>query len=142
DTAAGIASVDLPQATQAAPVAETVQPQPQPELATGLAIPMAAAAAQLFPIEPANKELLAQDMPVTQFVELLVSREQYLDAIRVVAHAMAKRSAVDWAGRCVRAAVGEDLSPMETAAMSAAEAWVADPSEDHRRQAGTAAEGA
>jgi len=136
--------VDLPQtavlpATTAQGAAAAA---PAPELATGLAIPTAAAAAQLFPIEPANKELLAEDMPVPQFVELLASREQFLDAVRLVAHAMAKRSAVAWACRCVRVVSGEDLSPVETAAMDAAEAWVADPTEERRRQAGVAAEAA
>jgi hypothetical protein len=117
-------------------------PSPPPEFAKGLAIPMAGAAAQLFPIEPANKELLAEDMPVPQFIELLVSREQFLDALKLVAHALAKRSSVEWACRCVRAVSGDDLSPVEAAAITAAEAWVADPTEENRRQAGAAAEAA
>ena len=115
---------------------------PAPELATGLAIPMAASAAALFPLEPSNQELLAEDMPVPRFVKLLASHEQYLDAVRLIAHALAKRSSVEWACRCVRLVSGEDLSPVESGAIKAAEAWVADPSEEHRRKAGTTAEAA
>jgi len=125
-----------------APAAITATAPPTLESATGLVVPMAASAAALFPIEPANKELLAEDMPVPRFVELLASHEQYLDAVRLIAHALAKRSSVEWACRCVRLVSGEDLSPVEAAAISAAEAWVADPSEEHRRQAGAAAEAA
>ncbi len=142
---AGIASLDLPRATAPAPApSETVVPAaaPPPEHPTGLAIPMAAAAAGLFPIEPANQELLAEDMPVSQFVELLASHEQFLDALRLVAHALTKRSSVEWACRCVRLVTGDDLSPVEAAAIESAEAWVADPSEERRRQAGDAADAA
>jgi hypothetical protein len=117
-------------------------PAPPPEQSLGLAIPMAAAAAGLFPLEPASKELLAQDMAVPHFVELLSSHEQYLDALRLVAHALAKRSSVEWACRCVRLVSGDDLSPVEAAAIKAAEDWVADPSEERRRQAGSAADAA
>lgn len=136
--------VELPSATPppAVPMPAASAAMPPPELATGLAVLMAGAAAQLFPLEPANKELLAEDMPVAQFVELLVSREQYLDALKLVAHALEKRSSVEWACRCVRTASGENLSPVETAALTAAEAWVADPSEERRREAGAAAENA
>ena len=142
---AGLASLDLPRVPPppAAPTDTVVSAfVPPPEHPTGLAIPMAAAAAGLFPIEPANKDLLADDMPVPQFVELLASHEQFLDALRLVAHALTKRSSVEWACRCVRLVTGDDLSPVEAAALIAAETWIADPSEDHRRQAGAAADAA
>ena len=83
--------------------------------------------------------MLVDDMPVPQFIELLASREQFLDALRVVAHSLTKRSAVDWACRCVRTAAGDDLNPVDDAAVKAAEAWVADPDESHRRKAEAAA---
>jgi Family of unknown function (DUF6931)/FHA domain len=137
--------IDVGGTAQPAPVPASVPsaaPALPPEQTRGLAVPMAAAATGLFPIEQANKELLAQDMPVPQFVELLASHEQYLDALRLVAHALAKRSSVEWACRCVRLASGDDLSPVEASAINAAEAWVADPTEERRRQAGSAAEAA
>jgi hypothetical protein len=139
-------SLDLSGMPPAAPGASAAilpaAPTPPPEQARGLAIPMAAAATGLFPMEAANKELLAQDMPVPQFVELLASHEQYLDALRLIAHALAKRSSVEWACRCVRLVSGDDLSPVEAAAIKAAEDWIADPSEERRRQAGSAADAA
>src|SRR5258705_9337339 len=115
---------------------------PKPLLATGLAIASAAAVPEAAQLSDASKAMLVDDMPVPQFVELLASREQFLDALRVVAHAVEKRSAVDWACRCVRAAVGDDLSPLDDAAIKAAEDWVAEPDEDRRRKAQAAAEAA
>jgi len=102
----------------------------------------ARAIAEIAPLEPASKELLVEDMPAPRFVELLASREQYLDAVRVVAHALSKQAAVDWACRCVRVAFGDDLSAVESAALAAAETWVTDPTEERRRQAGLAADAA
>jgi pSer/pThr/pTyr-binding forkhead associated (FHA) protein len=105
-------------------------------------IASAKAIADIAPLEPASKELLVEDMPAARFVELLASREQYLDAVRVVAHALPKQLAVAWACRCVRVAFGEDLSAAESAALAAAEAWLTDPSEERRRAAGLAADAA
>jgi hypothetical protein len=112
---------------------------PNPLLATGLAVNSAAALPAEAQLSDASKAMLVDDMPVPQFVELLASREQFLDALRVVAHALAKRSAVDWACRCVRAGAGDDLTPLDEAPIKAAEAWVADPSEALRRKAEAAA---
>jgi hypothetical protein len=110
--------------------------------ATGLAITHAAQLPGTAQISDEGRAMLVDDMPVPQFIELLASREAYLDALRVVAHSVAKRSAVDWACRCVRSAVGDDLNATDEAAIKAAEAWAADPSEEHRRQAEAAAEAA
>jgi FHA domain len=110
-----------------------------PLLATGLVVVSAAALPEVAQLSDASKAMLVDDMPVPQFVELLASREQFLDALRVVAHSVAKRSAVDWACRCVRAAGGDDLTPADEAALKAAEAWAAEPSEDRRRKAEAAA---
>jgi len=115
---------------------------PDPILATGLAVASAAALPVEAQLGDAAKAMLVDDMPAPQYVELLASREQYLDALRVVAHSLAKRSAVAWSCRCVRSASGEDLSPLDEAALKAAEEWAAEPSEDRRRQAEKAAEAA
>jgi uncharacterized protein DUF6931/FHA domain-containing protein len=115
---------------------------PNSLLATGLAVASAAALPNALELSDASKAMLVDDIPVPQFVELLASREQFLDALRVVAHAVSKRSAVDWACRCVRAVAGDDLSPADAAAVTAAEAWVAEPDEDRRRKAQAAAEAA
>jgi pSer/pThr/pTyr-binding forkhead associated (FHA) protein len=111
-------------------------------LATGLAVSQAAAISPEAQLSDDGKSMLVEDMPVPQFVELLASREQYLDALRVIAHALAKRSAVQWACQCVRSAGAGDLSPRDEAALAAAEAWAAQPDEDRRRKAQGAAEAA
>src|SRR5262245_4573921 len=138
ETAPGDTGLDLP-VVVAAP---SVEAGLSPVLATGLAIATAAAIPPAAQLSDASKAMLVDDMPVPQYIELLASREQFLDALRVVGHSLAKRSAVAWACRCVRAAVGDDLSPADAAAVAAAEAWVQDPSEEHRRKAQAAADAA
>lgn len=120
--------------------AVTGLPAADPLLTVGLAVMTAAALPAEAQLSDESKAMLVDDMPVQQYVELLASREQYLDALRVVGHSLAKRTAVDWSCRCVRVASGGDLSPVEDAAVAAAEAWVAEPSEDRRRRAQAAAE--
>jgi hypothetical protein len=150
DEGAGMHTAEVPdmphrdtslELASAAAIAEPTK-GPDPLLATGLAVANAAALSSSVQLSDVSKAMLVDDMPVPQFVELLSSREQFLDALRVVAHAVSKRSAVDWACRCVRTASGDDLSPLDDAAIKAAEAWVAEPDEDHRRKAQAAAEAA
>jgi hypothetical protein len=117
-------------------------PPPAESLPVGLALPQAAAVAAVAPLADASRTMLISDMTTQQFIDLLASREQFLDALRVVAHALAARSAVQWACQCVRTAAGDDLNPADSAALAAAEQWVADPSEANRRQAQAAAEAA
>ena len=107
--------------------------------ARGLVVASAAALSPETQLSDEGKAVLVEDMPVPQFVELLASREQYLDALRVVAHALAKRSAVSWSVECVRAACAGDLSPRDEAALQAADAWAQQPDEDRRRKAEAAA---
>jgi len=110
--------------------------------ATGLAVATAAALPPETRLGDESKAMLVDDMPVEQFIDLLASREQFLDALRVVAHALHKRTAVEWACRCVRAVSGDDIGPLDEAAVKAAESWAAEPSEDSRRKAQAAAEAA
>jgi FHA domain len=107
---------------------------------SGLAVLSAAALPATAQLSDEAKAMLVDDMPIPQFIELLASREQFLDALRTVAHSLAKRSAVQWACQCVRAAAGDDINKTDEAAVKAAEAWAADPSEDLRRKAQTAAD--
>jgi hypothetical protein len=74
------------------------------------------------------------------FVAALVEHECYRDAIRFLAFYLPKPQAVWWAYRCVQELWGESISEKENAALNAALRWVEEPSEDHRRSAGTAAE--
>jgi hypothetical protein len=136
------ADATLPPSAAPAPAPSAAAEPTLSVVATGLAITHAARLPATAQISDEGRAMLVDDMPVPQFIELLASREAYLDALRVVAHSVAKRSAVEWACRCVRSAIGDDLSPIDENAIKAAEAWAADPSEEHRRQAQAAAEAA
>src|SRR5262245_44734732 len=70
----------------------------------------------------------------------LLEQEQYPRAVRLLAEALPKREAVWWACQCVRHAGGPELATLAVAALRAAEQWAADPSEDNRRAAYTAAQ--
>lgn len=120
-----------------------VQPAAEvPLQATGLAVTRAMALPATAQISDEAKAVLVEDVPPLQFVELLASREQFVDALRVVAHSLTKRSAVLWACQCVRAVMGGDLSPQDEAALEAAESWAENPDEERRRKAQAAAEAA
>ena len=64
----------------------------------------------------------------------------FSDAIRFLAHALPKPEAVWWACQCLKAALGDKLPLADKRAMAAAEQWVVEPTEAHRRAAETAAE--
>jgi hypothetical protein len=76
------------------------------------------------------------------FIALLVERELFPDAVRILAHALPKREAVWWAWVCARKAAGADPAPPVKAALEATERWITLPSEDNRRQAMQKAEAA
>ena len=72
---------------------------------------------------------------------LLLGKQQlYGPAVRFLAHALPKREAVWWACRCLRAIEGSGFPLHDKRAVGAAEQWTVEPSEDHRRTAGTAAD--
>jgi pSer/pThr/pTyr-binding forkhead associated (FHA) protein len=146
---ASVASISVPKAHDTdfephqheAHVPASVPPA-EAHIATGLAIVTTAKLPAEAQLGDEAKAMLTDDMPVPQFLELLVSHEHYLDALRTVAHSLAKRSAVQWACQCVRSACGDDLNKTDQAALQAAEAWAADPNEENRRKAQAAAENA
>ncbi len=92
-----------------------------------------------FELETAARELLKDDLTPRQFLELLIEKALYLDAIRFLAFALPCREVVGWACLCVRHALGQESSKV-TRAHLAAERWVADPNEENRRAAMAAAE--
>lgn len=86
--------------------------------------------------------LLTETMAPAQFLDLLIEREQYADAVRFLAHALPKREAVWWACLCARGGLPEDAKPPVIEALKAAEAWVLKPVEETRRAAMACAEAA
>lgn len=75
-------------------------------------------------------------------VDALVTRELLGDAAQLVAHALPPRESVWWAWWCARRALDPDAPDAAAAsrALAAAEQWIAQPTDEHRRAAMTAAE--
>lgn len=87
-------------------------------------------------------ELLRDGLTPQQYVDLLIGQKHWIDAVRVMAHALPKRESVWWACVCARTIAPEAVSDPARLALEAAEAWVADPTEENRRAAMPAAEAA
>ena len=102
----------------------------------------AAEVCERFDIGEEARTLLRTDLTPRQYVDLLAEKQNFAAAIRFLAHALPKREAVWWACSCVRATAGPSLEPAATAALQAAEKWVANPSEENRRAAMPAAQAA
>ncbi len=96
---------------------------------------------QHFPLSDEAKPLLRDGLTPAQYLGALMEKQLHLDAIRLLAHALPKREAVWWACVCARSVLGNG-PPEVTAALQAAEKWVADPSEENRRASQRAAEAA
>lgn len=90
--------------------------------------------------EEAGKLLDNQQTP-SQFFDLLMAKQLFADACRLLAHALPKREAVWWACGCAVQVDGLP-SPPAKAALQQAETWVRQPTENHRRPLLDAAEAA
>lgn len=80
-------------------------------------------------------KLLAPTTAPRVFLQTMIEREFYADAVRFLAHALPRREAVWWAWVCARRAAGETPPPEVQAALDATERWIRDPSDEHRRVA-------
>lgn len=78
--------------------------------------------------------------PPADFVRALVEREQFADAVRLIAHALPRREAVWWAWVCARRSAGASPPPAIAGALDAVERWIAQPDDANRRTAMKAAE--
>ena len=95
-----------------------------------------------FPLGEEAKKQLRDGMTPAQFLDALIEKQQFPDAVRFLAHALPKREGVWWACLCSRSVAGSSPAPKITSALQAAEKWVTDPSEDNRRAGMPAAEAA
>jgi hypothetical protein len=102
----------------------------------------AAEVGKLFPLGDDAKKLLRDGLTPKQYLDALIEKQLYIDAVRFLAHTLPKREGVWWACLCVRGAAGPNPPAPQAAALQAAERWVADPSEPNRRAAQAAAEAA
>lgn len=91
--------------------------------------------------KPAAAHFRPELLPA-EFAATLLARGQHTDAIRFIAHALTPRDGVWWACQCARQSMGEETTAEETAAISAAELWVTELSDETRRAAFVAANAA
>ncbi len=100
----------------------------------------AAAICQVAEIAGAARELLKPGASPRQYVDLLIEKEEFPDAVRFLAHALPKREAVWWAWVCARRAAGDNPPAPIKDSLAATEKWIAQPTEENRRNAMKAAE--
>jgi hypothetical protein len=101
----------------------------------------AAEICQRFEPGPAAAGLLASHLEPEAFLAELRAQALYDDAYLFLAHGLPRREAILWCLACVREACPAP-SPPEQSAIEAAEKWLAEPSDAHRRAALQAAEAA
>lgn len=103
--------------------------------------PMAAARAfcERAWIRPESVALLTQGMTPSAFLQQLLEKEHYTDAIRMMARQLSRRQAIWWGCLCLEHDRGADLTESESAILCASLCWVLAPSEEHRRAADKAA---
>lgn len=98
---------------------------------------------KLFPLGDESKALAKDGQTPKQLIDLLAEKQQWPDAIKLLAHALPKREAVWWACLVARQTYGTtNVPPKIAAAIAAAEKWVSDPSENNRQATFPAAEAA
>jgi pSer/pThr/pTyr-binding forkhead associated (FHA) protein len=108
---------------------------PSAEGSVGLLIAGAVQAAAAAPIEPDNAKLASPDKTTQQFVELLTAQEKFIDAVRVLAFAMGKLTAIEWSLQCVKTASADGLSKLDEKTLDTVQKWLGDRTEQLRRDA-------
>lgn len=95
-----------------------------------------------FELGDAARALVKPGQTPAQFLDQLLDKQLSTDAVKFLSHALPKRESVWWACSCVKLAATASADPKSTAALRAAEKWVADPTEENRQAAMPAAEAA
>ncbi|OYP35814.1 FHA domain-containing protein [Rhodopirellula sp. MGV] len=79
--------------------------------------------------------LIAPDESAKSYASRLVESGLFFDAIKVFAHCLPKRQAVQWAHQAISSQPSETRTPEDQQALVATQQWLDDPSEDNRRAA-------
>jgi hypothetical protein len=95
-----------------------------------------------FDLKDDTKPLLRDGIDPRQFVIMLLENNKCIDAIHFMAHALPPREAIWWGCLCIQHALGDELTPADRAAATAAVRWVTEPTEDSRMAAKAPADGA
>ena len=91
-------------------------------------------------LEPPAQALLRPGMTPRQFLDALIDKRQFQDAIRFLAHALPRPEAVWWACVCAKEPLGPSTPAPAAAAVQAAEKWVSTQTDENRRAAFAAAD--
>jgi hypothetical protein len=91
-------------------------------------------------IDAPSRALVEGMAEVAEGVAVLEEHGQWIAAIRILGQALPPRESVWWACVCARRAPDPAATPLDLAALQAADAWVRRPTEEHRRAAMAAAE--
>ena len=90
----------------------------------------------------AARALLREHQAPQEYLSQLMEKGHFEDAVRFLAHALPKREAVWWAWVCARRAADAEPPPKVKASLDATEKWIAQPNDENRRAAMSAAEAA
>ncbi len=88
-----------------------------------------------------GRSMLTPSQNMAESIHMLRRNGRIDDAITLLAHWMPRRLGVWWACRCACRAAGTNQDVPDTA-LAAAQDWAREPTEEHRRAAGDAAEAA
>ena len=89
--------------------------------------------------EPA-RQLAASASAAHSFAESLVRHEHHEDAVRFLAHVLPARQAVLWAWSCAKTVTPGNAGAPVFECLAATEQWIAQPTDEHRRTAMSAAQ--
>ncbi len=87
-----------------------------------------------------GKDYLAMAQNARQYADLLIENHLWTDAIAYLSHAITPREGIWWAWFCARKASLPKSDAAEIKALGHAEAWIAQPTEENRKQATLMAE--
>src|SRR6185436_12440827 len=86
-------------------------------------------------LSPDAMPLLETALEPETFLRALFERECWADSAKFLAHALPKREAVWWGILVVRSELGDAAPAEATSILAAAERWVRQPTDEHRRAA-------
>jgi predicted component of type VI protein secretion system len=91
-------------------------------------------------LSAAAQALFTDGIKAEAFLDALVAGNQWEDAVRFLAGWLPRPQSVAWGCECLEQAGDERLSAPQRAAVEAARTWAAEPTEENRRGAQSAAE--
>jgi hypothetical protein len=113
----------------------TTMPNAKERKVTG---PLAAEVCHDVQLDKPARKLLRDEQTAEEFILTLIDAGYFNDATRVLARMLPQREAVWWACQSARQAPLPDAPPAVDVALSAAERWVTEMTEESRRAAGVA----